>query len=161
MQTDSLKALYFTELQEAASFEAQFAEALPRFAEKANDPSLREVLSDDMPAARRHAQQLSGLLEMHEVADRGHTDGSMRAILREALDWVEDIADPAVRDAALIASVQRILHYGMAVHGSLAGWARQLDLADRETLEAAVEEARGADARLTEIAQGKVNAEAA
>jgi len=161
MRTEDLKALYLTELQEACSFEAQFTEALPGFADKAGNTALRSFLSEDMAAARRQSGQICGLLEVHEASDDSHTDGSMQAILREARDWAETISSPAVRDAALIASVQRVLHYGMAVHGSLASWAGQLGLEDKQVLEGAVEEARRADARLTEIAQGLVNREAA
>ncbi|MGK7651324.1 DUF892 family protein [Roseovarius sp. B08] len=71
------------------------------------------------------------------------------------------MASPAVRDAALIASLQRMLHYAMAVRGSLASWSDQLDLEDKHILKSAVEEAHRADARLTEIARGLVNREAA
>ncbi|NDV50079.1 ferritin-like domain-containing protein [Salipiger sp. PrR003] len=161
MQPDDLKALYRTELQEACSFEAQFTNALPRLAEKAEHLNLRNHLSEEIATMQKRGEHLCGLLEVHDAKDENHTDGSMQAILREARDWAEAIASPAVRDAALIASLQRVLHYGMAVHGSLAGWARQLDLEDRQILENAVEEERRVDARLTQIAQELVNRKAA
>ncbi|MGK7651309.1 ferritin-like domain-containing protein [Roseovarius sp. B08] len=161
MQPEDLKALYIKELQEACSFEAQFSEALPRFAEKAENTALRDYLSEEMALAQKHGEQLCGLLEVHDVKDEDHTDGSMQAILREAQDWAEAIASPAVRDAALIASLQRMLHYAMAVRGSLASWSDQLDLEDKHILKSAVEEAHRADGRLTEIARGLVNREAA
>lgn len=161
MQPEDLKALYLSELQEACSFEAQFTEALPRFAEQAGNTTLRDYLSEEMTEARKHGEQLCGLLEVHDATGEIHTDGSMQAILREARHWAETIASPSVRDAALIASVQRVLHYAMAVHGSLASWAGQLGLEDEQILDNAVEEARRADARLTEIAQGLVNRQAA
>lgn len=161
MHPDDLKALYLTELQEACSFEAQLSKALPRFAEKVEDQDLRKYLSEEIAATQKRGEQLCGLLEVHDTTDEGHTDGSMQALLREARDWAKAIASPAVRDAALIASLQRVLHYGMAVHGSLASWADQLDLGGRKILENSVEEARRADARLTQIAQALVNRKAA
>ncbi|MDF0601565.1 DUF892 family protein [Psychromarinibacter sp. C21-152] len=160
MQIKDLTALYLSELQEASSFEGQVAGALPELADRASDPALRAFLSDDMPEARLHGERVSGLLEAHGATER-HTDGSMQRILGEARDWAAQIDDPSVRDAALIASTQRILHYEMAVYGSLADWAKQLGLSDLETLVAILEEDKRADARLTQIAKDTVNAKAA
>ena len=161
MKPDDLKSLYLTELQEACSFEAQIAQALPDLADKATAPALCDFLLQDMPAARLHGRRLCGLLEIHGVADEHHADGSMQAILREAVDWADTIADPEVRDTALIASLQRVLHYGIAVHGSLADWAQHLGLEDHRILATALEDTRRADRRLTEIAQRNVTRKAA
>lgn len=160
MQTRDLKSLYLHEMQEACSFEAQIAQALPRLAEHATDPVLRAFLNDDMPEAWLHGERLAGLLEA-EGATGTHKDGSMQRILQEAQDWVARIDAPAVRDAALIAAVQRILHYAMAVYGSLAVWANELGRPDLETLATTLADTKRADARLTEIARSEINAKAA
>lgn len=157
MHPNDLKSLYFMELQEACSIEAQISTWLPDLAEKAGNDKLRGFLSADLAASLVRGERVGGLLQVHDIDADKHTDGSMQAILREARDWAANIQDPAVLDAALIASIQRILHYEMAVYGSLAGWAKQLNFADAEALSDTLEETKRADAKLTSIAEEIVN----
>jgi ferritin-like metal-binding protein YciE len=66
-----------------------------------------------------------------------------------------------LRDAGLIASVQRIQHYEIAGYGTACALAGQLDLRDdQRALHASLDEEKAADARLTELAKRKLNAEA-
>ncbi len=63
-----------------------------------------------------------------------------------------------LRDAALIASAQKLEHYQTAAYGTAAALAGQLDFRnDQEILHAALDRVRDADMRLTELAKGKVN----
>ncbi len=160
MNIANLKDLYLAELQEARSFEGQIAYALGGLAEKASDPRLKEALEADRPESLRHGEHITALLDKHGVDPRAHTDQTMKAILSEAENWAETITDADTRDAALIASLQRIQHYEIAAYGSLAAWARELGLEDAGTLHDILEEEKAADAKLSEIARTKVNAEA-
>ena len=86
----------------------------------------------------------------------------MLVLVREASKWADMIPDPDLRDCGLIASAQRIEHYEIAVYGTFATWAKQLDLQrDLSTLLGNLEEERSADSRLTEIAKEIVNPDAA
>lgn len=162
MALTTLKDLYLAELQEARSFEGQIAKAAGPLAEAAQNPQLKKMLEDERPEAVHHGERVTALLERHDADPRAHEDQAMRAILDEAVKWAGEIDDPAVRDAALIASVQRIQHYEIAAYGSLVAWARQERLEDDlETLSAILEAEKAADAKLTEIARETVNAEAA
>jgi ferritin-like metal-binding protein YciE len=162
MAVDTLKDLYLAELQEARSFEAQVAKAAGELAGRASDPRLRQMLEGEGPDAARHGERLGALLEGHGAQPGAHTDQTMQAILSAARDWADGITDPAVRDAALLASLQRVQHYEIAALGALAAWARQEGLtADVETLQEILDEEKAADARLTALAEDRVNAEAA
>jgi len=69
-------------------------------------------------------------------------------------------ADPAVRDAALIAAAQRIEHYEMAGYGTVRTWAEQLGMNSvARLLQQTLEEEKNADKKLSEIAN-TVNVEA-
>jgi len=157
MQPTSLKSLYYMELQEAASCEDQVARALPRLLETTLPPQLAEFVADTGQRAAARSRRLHELLTAHDQAQEGHTDGSMEAMLGETLAWAAKIPDPAVRGAAMIASSQRAMHYGIAVYGSLADWAGQLGFADQDTLRDLLAETRHADARLTELAKDPIN----
>jgi ferritin-like metal-binding protein YciE len=63
-----------------------------------------------------------------------------------------------LRDAGLIASVQKIEHYEIAAYGTAAALAGQLNLRDdQRMLHENLEEERKTDALLTKLAKGEVN----
>ena len=162
MQIKDLRQLYLAELQEARSFEDQIASTLSELADKAGDEELKTFLQEDGPEAGGHRDRVAELLDNHGVASGEHEDQAMRAILSEALKWAERIDTPAVRDAALVASAQRIQHYEIAVYGSLASWAKEEGLDDDlGVLLSILNEEKMADGKLTELAKGSLNAEAA
>jgi ferritin-like metal-binding protein YciE len=161
MKIESVKDLYLTELQEARSFEEQIAAELGDLARKASDPGLKAFLQDDAPEAQHHRDKVAELIEAHGARPSEHDDQTMRSILAGAADWADQIDDPSLRDAALIASAQRVQHYEICVYGTLATWAKQLGLDDLNTLLRILDEEKEADARLSELAKKSVNAEAA
>lgn len=161
MKIDTLTDLYLAELQEARSFEDQIAKAMGDFAAKASDPGLRDFFEGDRPEAEAHRDAIAGLVAQHGAEPSAHEDQTMASIVANARDWAGKIDDPALRDAALIASAQRIQHYEISVYGTLATWAERLGLADRDALRRILDEEKEADGRLTEIATKAVNVEAA
>lgn len=67
-----------------------------------------------------------------------------------------------VRDAALIVAANQMQLYRVAVYGSLETYARLLGKQDAaESLKQNLEDSKGGDAKLTKIAEEKVNQEAA
>jgi ferritin-like metal-binding protein YciE len=161
MNITNLKQLYLAELQEARSFEEQIANAFAALAERASHAELKAFLKEDAPEARGHRDRIAGLLEGHSADPGEHEDQTMRTILAGARDWADQIDEPSARDAALIAAIQRVQHYEIAVFGALAEWARQLGLKDLDTLTAILDEEKKADAKLTEIARNSINRDAA
>ena len=64
--------------------------------------------------------------------------------------------------AAVIASAQAVEHYEITRYGALIAWARQMGRNDfAHILEENCAEERAADEKLTKIAEGRVNAQAA
>jgi ferritin-like metal-binding protein YciE len=65
-------------------------------------------------------------------------------------------------DACLVASGQRAEHYEMAAYGTLVAWAKELGHEDVATLlEETLNEEKAADAKLTKLAEGGINRQAA
>jgi len=161
MQPTDLRQLYLAELQEAQSFEEQIAETFSRLAEKASDAKLRQTFDDDISESKGHAFELSQILAAHGMDPRADDDRAMHGILAEADRWAGRIGEATVRDAALIASAQRVQHYEIAVYGSLASWAQRLGFEEVEALQSIAEEEKAADIRLTRLAERQVNRQAA
>jgi ferritin-like metal-binding protein YciE len=66
-----------------------------------------------------------------------------------------------LRDAALIASAQKVTHYQIAAYGTAAALAGQLDLRDDQTrLHEGLDEEKEADLLLTGLAKSEVNQDA-
>ncbi len=162
MNVTSFQQMYLAELQELVSAEDQLAKALPGMAEIAHNPQLKGAIEGQVGETQSHLQSLEGILARHDVDPRAHRDQSMKSIIAETDKWAHMIDDPALRDAGLIASAQRIGHYEIAVYGTLASWARRLGHADdANTLHAILEAERQADEKLSELAETVVNPQAA
>ena len=161
MDITTLRDLYLKELQEVRSVEALLVETLPEMHDMASSDELKQLLKKHLDDTRSHLGHAKRLLAQHDVNSDAHEDQSMRGLVAEGKKWALMLDDPALRDAALIASAQRIKHYEIAVYGTLACWAKQLELQDDlETLLLILEQEKAADDALTECAKLEVNPKA-
>ena len=157
MDISDFRDLYLKELQEARSVENQLVEALPRMKETARDPDLKQALEDHLGETRAQLERIETILDRYGADPSEHRDQSMKRLIDEGEKWA-GMLDGALRDAALIASAQRIEHYEIAVYGTLASWAKQLgEDEDLDALLATLDEEKGADEGLTELAKREVN----
>jgi ferritin-like metal-binding protein YciE len=82
----------------------------------------------------------------------------MAGILEEGKDTMEEDAEGAVLDAALIAAAQRAEHYEIGAYGTCVEWARLLGLDEvAGLLETTLEEEKAADKKLTLLAESEIN----
>lgn len=162
MKVGNFEEMYLAELQELVSVEAQFFEASPAMLERVYCADLKEAIQSYAAECRGHCRQLGSILREHGAAENVHRDASMQTILNEANKWAAMVDKPELRDAGLIASVQRMVHYQIAVYGSMATWAGQLAFeSDVQTLLKALNEKKRMDVSLTAIGKEIVNPTAA
>ena len=162
MNPQNFHDMYISELAEMRSVEAQMAASLDTLADHATEPALGDLIRSHRATSAEHSDRLADLLRSHDVAPDAHSDSSMATLISEAGKWADMIEDGALRDAGLIASLQRMEHYEMAVLGTLASWAERLGhKTDATTLSEILEDDKKTDARLTEIAEEAVNRAAA
>lgn len=162
MKLTDLKQMYLAELQELHSAEDQLVSALPKMAEMAADPSLKEALTHHVAETTMHRDRVGQLLQRHNASPREHRDQSMETLIRESEKFAGMIQDPNARDAGLIGSAQCVEHYEIASYGTVACWAKQLGLdEDVQALVSILEEEKRADEKLTQIAKSAVNPQAA
>lgn len=162
MTISTFKDMYLAELQEARSVAAQLVEALPKMAEMADEAGLRNVMAGIRAGRGEQLRQLEEILARHGAEPQQHRDQSMERLLGESAKWTGMLETPALRDAGIVASAQRIVHYEIAAFGTLAAWADQLGLGeDGRALAGILEETEAADGKLTAIARNEVNPRAA
>jgi ferritin-like metal-binding protein YciE len=161
MQIANFRDMYVAELQELVSVEAQLADALGRMGAIASHPSLKRALMEHRKETLAQRQRLELILQKRGANAWAHTDQSMQALVAETERMLAMLKGSELRDAGLIASVQKLEHYEIAAYGTAAALAGQLDLRDdQQMLHASLEEERHADALLTKLAKAEVNQDA-
>jgi ferritin-like metal-binding protein YciE len=154
---DSLRELYINQLRTMLSAERQITDALPKMIEKSTDQQLKQAFESHLKETEVHVQRLEQILS--ETEDK--TDDIKCKVLATMVDDTEsivgDIDDDSVRDAALIASGQRVEHFEMASYGTLRNWAQILgESGHAQLLNQTLQEEQHADQLLTQISD-KVN----
>jgi ferritin-like metal-binding protein YciE len=158
MEIDTYKDLYIAELQELANFEEQLGELLLEMAEVASNKPLKDALAGRREETLVQQERLVSILTKHRANAKAHTDQAMQALVNETRKMLEMVKGKDLRDAAAIASLQKIEHYEIAAYGSAAALAGQMDLReDQRTLHGCLEEEKKADALLTQLAKAGVN----
>jgi ferritin-like metal-binding protein YciE len=161
MQITSFKDMYIAELQELTSLEGQLGEALRRMAKAASHPSLKNALTHHQEQTQAQKQRLESILQTHGANPQAHTDQAMQALINETEKMMKMVKGDNLRDAALIASIQKVKHYEIAAYGTAASLAGQLDLRDdQRLLHESLEEEKESDAVLTRLAKSEVNRDA-
>ncbi|QRM34072.1 ferritin-like domain-containing protein [Microvirga sp. VF16] len=162
MTVTGLRDLYMAEFQEIRGIEEQLVEALPKMADVAGHPELKQGIQTHLEETRAQQSRVEEILRRHNAEPRKHIDQAMQAMLQEAEKWASMVQDRDLRDAGIIASAQRVEHYEIAVYGSLATWAKQLGLdEDVQALLAILEEEKRTDERLSLLAKCTINPDAA
>ncbi len=161
MAIASLKDLYLDELGDLYDAESQILRHLPRLAEQAHAPELREALSKHVDESRLHLERLELIFTDWSERRRSRPCAALAGIVQEADERLNQVTTDDTRDAAIIGAAQRIEHYEMAAYGCARTYARRLNRPDEARLlqETLHDEGR-ADRRLSEIAEAHINDDA-
>src|SRR6476661_2654100 len=158
----TLDDLFVHQLQDIYYAEKKITSALPKMIEKATDPQLKQGFQTHLQETKKHVERLEKVFQMHGQSPKAVTCPAIDGIIEEADEVSGDVADKKVLDAALIASAQAVEHYEMTRYGTLIAWAKQLGRNDcASVLQQNLEEEKGADKKLTAIAESSVNRKAA
>ena len=154
--------LFVHTLRDIYYAEKQIEKALPDMIEKASDPTLKQAFKTHLGETQNHVKRVEQVFMMHGVEAKGVDCPAIDGILEEADDVAGEVDDKKVLDAALIAAAQAVEHYEMTRYGTLVAWARQLGRADcASVLQQNLDEEKGADQKLTSLAESVVNRKAA
>ena len=87
---------------------------------------------------------------------------AIEGILEEGEEDMKEAKEPKVLDAGMIADAQAVEHYEIARYGTLIAWANQLGMPDAARLfQQNIDQEYNADMLLTDLAEGRLNCEAA
>jgi ferritin-like metal-binding protein YciE len=161
-ENGTLHDAFLDELRDTYDAEKQLLKALPKMAKASTSEELRAAFEAHLEETRGHVDRLEQVFQSLDEKARGkHCDG-IAGIIDEGKAIMEEDFDDATMDACLIAAGQRAEHYEMAAYGTLVAWARGMGHTDAERLlQETLDEEKAADEKLTSIAEGGINQEAA
>lgn len=176
-QMINLRDLLVHEIQDLYSAEEQIIEALPSMIEKANNNQLKKALQDHLKVTEKQKDRLDQVKKLlgTEDGEEGQSKGffsklfgggatkckGTEGLIKEGEKMMGENMTTEVRDAAIIASAQKIEHYEICGYGTARAFARELNLGDvAGLLEQTLNEEYEADDLLTALAVGRLNEEA-
>jgi ferritin-like metal-binding protein YciE len=161
-ETGTLHDAFIDELRDTYDAERQLLKALPKLAKASTSPDLRAAFEGHLEETRGQVERLEEVFAGLDEKVRGkHCDG-IAGIIEEGKSVMEEDFDEVTMDACLIASGQRAEHYEMAAYGTLVAWARAMGHNDAaDLLQQNLDEEKAADEKLTALAEGGINEEAA
>jgi ferritin-like metal-binding protein YciE len=161
-EAGTLHDAFIDELRDSYDAEKQLTKALPKLAKAASSPKLRSAFETHLKETLGHIERLEQVFESIEEKPRGkHCDG-IAGIIEEGKSIMGEDFDEATMDACLIAAGQRAEHYEMAAYGTLVAWARGMGHEEAANLlQEILDEEKAADQKLSALAEGGINQEAA
>ena len=158
----TLHDAFISELRDTFDAEKQILKALPKLIKAASSAKLRAALESHGKQTRNQVTRLEKVFKNLKQPVKGkHCDG-MAGILKEGASVLEENHDATTMDACIIASAQRVEHYEMAAYGTLVAWSRMVgNPTISKLLQATLLEEKGADLKLSALAEAGINQQAA
>jgi ferritin-like metal-binding protein YciE len=158
----SMDDLFVHTLRDVYYAEKQLVKALPEMADKASDAQLKQAFQAHLGETENHVARLEQVFKLHGTEAKGVDCPAIDGIIEEADDVSGEVEDKDVMNAALAAAAQAAEHYEISRYGTLIAWAKQLGRNDcARILEQTLDEEKAADRKLTEIAEARLNLQAA
>lgn len=155
MSNQEFKKLFIDELQDIYSAENQIVQALPNVINAVESQELKDAFSNHLQETKQQVKRLETIFSQIGENRGSETCESMQGLIQETQRYIDAYPMSLIRDAAIIAAVQRIEHYEISVYGTLCTFAKQLEFDDAiNLLEESLEEEKNADETLTHIATG-------
>jgi ferritin-like metal-binding protein YciE len=157
----SLDDLLVHELQDIYHAEGQILKALPKMAKAATSDELKQAFEEHRLQTQGQVDRLEQVFKLLGLPVKGKKCEGMAGLLEEGRKTMEQDAEPAVLDAALIAAAQKVEHYEIAAYGCVCTYAEMLGYDQvHELLGQNLDEEETTDQRLTALAESVINPEA-
>jgi ferritin-like metal-binding protein YciE len=158
----TLDDLFVHTLRDIYYAEKEIKNALPDMINKATNPMLKAGFEQHLRETEGHIGRVEQVFEMHGVKAKGINCPAIDGIIDEANEVTGEVDDKQVLDAALIAAAQAVEHYEITRYGTLIEWAKQLGRDDcAAVLKKNLDEEKATDKKLTQLAESKINLQAA
>ena len=153
MSLKNLEDVFMDVLKDTLDAERQILKALPKMAKAAESEELRAAFEEHVSVTEAHVERLETIFRNLDKAPRGKHCPGMEGLLKEGAELIEKEQSGPALDAALICAAQKVEHYEIASYGSLATYAKSLQMDDAvDLLVETLAEEKETDEALTTIA---------
>lgn len=123
---------------------------------------LKDILKKHGGYISDHKENLKWIADKMGFSVEGETCHAMSGLIKETKAFLEEDAESHVRDAGIIADVQRIAHYFITGYGTISTWADEMNLDGgvQKRCKTGVDNAEKIDKMLKDLAKSRVNEEA-
>lgn len=161
MKLESLRDLLVEQLKDLYDAEQRITKALPKMADTATAPALKAAFKKHLAETEGQVKRLEQVFEHLGEKAQTKTCKAMQGLIAEGEETIKEDAEPEVKDAALIASAQRVEHYEIAGYGTVLAYAKLLKQpAVASLLEQTLAEEKATDQALTDLAETSINVDA-
>jgi Mn-containing catalase len=125
---EQLKELLIDELQDLLHAERELVQALPKMADAAHNPKLKEAFEKHLSQTEGQVERLNTAFDLLGEKAQPKTCKGMQGIIAEGEETIEENedSDDFAADLALIAAAQKVEHYEISGYGSARCLARQI-----------------------------------
>ena len=154
MSMKTLAEAFHDELRDILSAEKQLVKALPKMAKKASNEQLKAALESHLTETEKQVERVEQAFEETGKSARAKTCEAMKGLITECEDMLKEDAEPAVKDAMIIACGQKTEHYEISSYGTLCTWAKALGYDNAlKLLKQNIDEEEAADKKLSKLAE--------
>lgn len=157
----TLEDLFEHQLKDLYSAEKQLIKALPKMVEHAKDAKLKKAFESHLEETKEQKKRLEEVCDELGIDPEGETCKAMEGLIKEAEGFIKEKKDDDVKDAGLIAEAQRVEHYEISGYGTAIRYAKELGhKAIATKLKKTLDEEYGADDKLNDMAEQRINRKA-
>jgi ferritin-like metal-binding protein YciE len=162
MKIDNLQDLFVHTLEDVYFAEGKLVKALPKMAKACDSPALAKAFMGHLEETKEHVSRLDEVFKILKMKSKAVECPAIKGIIEEGEELMSEVKDADTRDAAMIAAGQAAEHYEITRYGTLVSWAKLLGHKEIvPILEKTLKEEYAADDKLTKLAEGRLNKEAA
>lgn len=162
MQSSQLMKLFEDQLKDIYWAENALLKAISKMIKNTTSKELNTILTVHLEETKKHVSRLEKVFSLIDVKAVAKKCAAMEGLIEEASDMMESCEEGPMCDAGIIFAAQKIEHYEIASYGTLRQFAETLKLKKVvELLETTLQEEKESDLKLSDVAMGAINVEAA
>jgi ferritin-like metal-binding protein YciE len=162
IEESKLMKLFEDELKDIYWAEKALTKALPKMIRNATSEELIEALEAHLAETEDQVGKVEQVFEILGKKAQAKKCEAMDGLIKEAQEIMDSCDEGAMCDAGIISAAQKVEHYEIASYGTLRTFAQTLGQEEAaDILNEILDQERGADEKLTAIAESVINIQAA
>lgn len=161
IEDSKLMKLFEEQLKDMYWAEKALTKAVPKVIKNVSSQELADAIQDHLNETESQVGKVESVFQTFDKKAVAKKCEAMDGLIKEVEEIMRSSDKGPMRDAGIIAGIQKIEHYEIATYGTLRTFAKTLGLTEAaRTLEAILKEEKDADEKLTEIAVTGINVHA-